>query len=170
MGTRPRQAAAFLASTLKSATLGLKIWTRSSLEENYVHFICFSRLLGSGRCASREGGVARPCGSAVTHARSIRVIFEKQREKCVKPIMRRRDATHSVRSQWTDRRSAESARDRIPPPLSIFISGLGSTRSTSNKLCAPPPPILELDLLCVRAKGRLVFTCVVFLKTLSCKK
>lgn len=34
-----------------------------------------------------------------TYTRSIRVIFEKQREKCVKPIMRRRDATHGVRSQ-----------------------------------------------------------------------
>ncbi|XP_027879318.1 cyclic AMP-responsive element-binding protein 1b isoform X1 [Xiphophorus couchianus] len=35
------------------------------------------------------------------HSQSVQVIFEKQREKCVKPIMRRRDATHSVRSPTT---------------------------------------------------------------------
>lgn len=46
----------------------------------------------------REVGGRCPAMWLCCHTRSIRVIFEKQREKCVKPIMQRRDATHGVRS------------------------------------------------------------------------
>lgn len=72
----------------------------------------------------------------------------------------------------TENRSAlGGVRPRSHPPPSAYSSAdwdqLGAPVINS---VPPQPPILELDQLCVRAKGRLVFTCVVYLKTLSCKK
>lgn len=63
-------------------------------------------------------GHVAPLSHTQTHARSIRVIFEKQREKCVKPIMRRRDATHGVRSQCALADGDDG--DRVP--LITFVS------------------------------------------------
>lgn len=53
----------------------------------------------TGLYAFGGGRFPAMCLLCHTYTDSVQVIFEKQREKCAKPIMQRREATHSVRSR-----------------------------------------------------------------------